>query len=498
MNHYLVTAVLLSLAGLLPAQRQRADITAVQVGTNERVIGTLAEDLNGDGLVDLVLVTHRRGEGVSQGRYLQVHLQRRGSPAFVNRPERPPWNLPANVVGFAVAEVHTNPGVELVLFSPTLAVALFWTGDADPEVVSLVATSLLWQPARERRIVNWQAGVRDLDGDGLVDLVLPEPRGYRIAFQRRRGEAVDFESVAFLGLPPGPMVEDRRQQGMELRLSFGVGDAGNPWLLRVNDSVPAPQLADWDGDGDLDLIILRQGMVLVWTLEDRAFRGPQRHDLQVQTRATFDPAYLARAVDVNGDGRADVVMGSSRTSDSEVTSTVAVWIQDGEPLDAPGDRLRFRGFAGMMDLVDVDGDGMPELVVGSIRTDLINALTAGEQRLDAQLNVLRNGYRNGEGFVRPVALVHTMAVRALLDTDRITATFFGDCDGNGLKDLVVRDGRRRIQVVLVTENGSELRLSEPVWEMQIAPGSRVESLAGTARPSLLIVEDTQVVFVRMR
>ena len=100
--------------------------------------------------------------------------------------------------------------------------------------------------------------------------------------------------------------------------------------------------------------------------------------------------------------------------------------------------------------------------------------------------------------MRPVALVHTMAVRASLDTDRITATFFGDCDGNGLKDLVVRDGRRRIQVVLVTESGSELRLSEPVWEMQIAPGARVRSLEGTARPSLLIIEDNQVVYVRMR
>ena len=151
----------------------------------------------------------------------------------------------------------------------------------------------------------------------------------------------------------------------------------------------------------------------------------------------------------------------------------------------------------MVDLKDLDGDGLPEMVVGSIRTDLIDAMTAGNGLLDAQLTVLRNGFGGEGGFVRPAALVHSTSVPAL-EADNLIAVFFGDCDRDGFPDLLVRDRRDRLQVWLTRERGGGFSLTEPVWEMQIHEDARVRVLEGGRRPSLLIVERNQLVHVRMR
>ena len=46
--------------------------------------------------------------------------------------------------------------------------------------------------------------MQDLDGDGLDDLVVPEPDGYRVLYQDRSGgKDASFQRTSFLRMPAG-------------------------------------------------------------------------------------------------------------------------------------------------------------------------------------------------------------------------------------------------------------------------------------------------------
>ena len=66
----------------------------------------------------------------------------------------------------------------------------------------MLAADLIWQLADDSDVLHWGAGVRDLNGDGLDDLVIPEAGAWRLAFQERdaKGEA-SFGRVQVLRVP---------------------------------------------------------------------------------------------------------------------------------------------------------------------------------------------------------------------------------------------------------------------------------------------------------
>ena len=77
-----------------------------------------------------------------------------------------------------------------------------------------------------------------------------------------------------------------------------------------------------------------------------------------------------------------------------------------------------------------------DLAIGSLRTDVIDTITAGSSgSLDAQLNLfVGRPAAEGGRFQRPVALVHRLSLKgdALRSRGRLLARFLHDVDGNGL------------------------------------------------------------------
>ncbi len=517
-----MTAALGLLPGLLPslllgtgagtgAPPAEPRVSFVQVDPALGCVGdAVLADVDGDGGRDLVLATGEcdDAEGPPPVRRLRVHLRRAGTPAFAARPDRQ-LDLVADVVAWAVADVQPAPGSELVLLSASRAVAVWWEADADePRYAALCPTRLLWQPADRDRAFAWQAGVRDVDGDGLDDLLLPEPDGYRVALQRRGPDGVSFESTV-LRPPPAPLEEEERTaarfaaRGDELRPSF-VPDRGQlRFLVEVHDRVPAPRLVDWDGDGDLDLVALSGRRLLVWLQDGGAFDAGAPRVLELPDRRArlLNPSYSVQLADLDGDDRADVLLASSRTDGDDVTSTLEVYLQaagDGF-LERAADKLRLQGFVDLPELADVDGDGRPDLAVGSLRPDLIGQLASGgSSTVDMQLSVFRGLFEPGEGrFQRPVALAHKLRLPGDFGGEGwdVVYSFFRDVDGDGRRDLLLRTEADRVVVRSTDERGRGLQVGDVLWELAVAEDARAALVEHPDGPALLVREETQIVHV---
>ena len=168
-----------------------------------------------------------------------------------------------------------------------------------------------WDPEPRALVTEWRTTpvVADLTGDGLADLVMLDHEGYLALFERvRRGDGS-------LGLLPG-----RRAFRAEGPSSFGGGHVVIPGAgagpLRLNADRAGKSgrrklaLADWDGDGRLDLLVnaknanwLRQVDASggTWTFADQ---GP----MAARVLAGHDTS--PTVVDWDRDGVPDLLVGA--------------------------------------------------------------------------------------------------------------------------------------------------------------------------------------------
>jgi hypothetical protein len=464
-------------------------------------------DADGDGGDDLV-VSLRASE--DSGREIVWCLRREGTPAL-RAPADRSLPLPRDVVAFIVADVDQNPGRELVLLSPSRVVAVIWPRDAErPAYRSLGSVDLLWQPPSPRYAFAFQEGVADLDGDGLDDLVLPQVGGFRAFVQRRGGDGqVTFEESELV--LPSAVASDRQRNLARFEAQRGsgeirFGDSGQPqFLVEITHEVGAPRLVDWNADERRDVVALVGSRLAVFMQQAEGRFEPTPTavvELPERGMPLFDPSSFADCIDLDGDGRAEFVRASGRTEEDEVRSVLEIHRgQGGGSLAEEADeRLLLQGFVSAPRFTDVDGDGVQDLVIGSLRTDLVDALAGGGSKaFDAQINVFlgRGGEDDALRFRRPVALVHRVQVPTdgLRAADRAMIEFVSDFDGDGLRDLFVRLGDGVLRVLPVTKRGRGFAVGDPIWSLATTPEARVSTRRTAAGAVILLEEADQVVVV---
>lgn len=468
--------------------------TALQCGADERVLSVRAADVDGDGRSDLAVAVR---SVKSQPRRLLVFLQQSdGAPFDASKVQARP--LEPDVVALAFVEMDGKPGAELILCTPRALAMVRWP-DGEPTAVG--ACALLWQPGTKDLLVSLQDFVRDLDGDGLQDLLLPEPDGYRVALQRRGDGGARF-LLQPLHVPEAsdlPAILRGRVDRDDRSLRIAFGDAPQQPLLAVADTCPVPRVLDFDGDRRLDVIALSRPTLHVFVQQGGGTFAPAPTNslLVAATERTkiLEPAFFADAQDFDRDGKADLVVCRAQTRGGDAfESVVEIW---SPPFAEVRARLRLQGLAAPPQFDDVDGDGAPDLTIGTLRTDLLSQLGEGGNEVEAQLNVFL--LRDGKPQL-PAALTWRvrLAPEAAEGARSVAAAFIGDADGDGTNDLMLHDSVRSLRILRGRRDGERLSL-EPFWQTALPEGARVP-LRVTRSPcdDLVVVSPREVLHVRLR
>lgn len=286
-----------------------------------------------------------------------------------------------------------------------------------------------------------------------------------------------------------------------------VGDDGKltAWTLeegklraRASLALPDPDAClcafeDLDGKPGAEVVVAHRGGVIVFALRDDSFGSGQ----VVEKRAAFRlrtgrPELSPFVRDLNGDGRADLVLPGARENE--------VWLRD------PGDPLTFTralsvpsdaGIVHTSRAVGLHQEMASRISVPPLDTADLN----GDGRLDLRLEAdSRFGYRlqgadGSFGEVRetdlslfqdttPRGTVTLGATAALSDTTRLTSR---DLDGDRIPDYVIVH-RRKVWVFLASASGPQFETPHDVKAVaEDVTATLLVDLDADARADLLLL-----------
>lgn len=500
-NHLPTPLVTFLLATQLLAQDPQT--ATIQLPQSVEVTGTMLTDIDGDKLTDLVLACHHTTTGQ---RSLRVHSRQKRGPAFASKPSRPPYELDSDAIAFTFCDCTDAPGRELILLSAERIALVVTETSGERDYQPVGSHVLIWPAADGERIVPLRHAAVDFDNDGREDLLLPHPNGWSVWFQDQEHGKPTFKRHADTALPRwqssiGKAMGGRGAagdgNGFQLRFGGGKPTDAEGLLVRTSTRTPQCQALDLDGDGKLDLVAYRNGSMhaAMQGTAGKLTAKEQPLPLPENRLKALDPAFNVQWPDVNGDGRADLLLTTSAQRDGDVEARVDLFLadRDGAWSDKPDSRLRMQALANAPKVVDADGDGQAELVCVTLRTSAMSALTNPKaSSFDAQLNVYN--FEGGK-FVTPSMLSRPMP---LMTDTRLKKPF-----------LIVRPGRRgRAGDVLMHINGhverrflnaknKQLTLASSDARSPVPAKSRI-MVADEIGDDILIVTGNEVRHVRFR
>jgi hypothetical protein len=452
---------------------------------NEDLLGHEFVDVDGDGAPELVLaVKLRRG-----GRELRLHRI-----AGVRVEPEPYVRVPVlrDVLAYGFADVRAEPGRELLFLTRGGVHSYSTTREGlRDNVARLIESELIYDVPDARALPFWRYVLPGEGGDIVLvpsflglELWGPPPHGEAGAGYVRRC-TLGSRSTSFRRL--GGDEERRGEARVDLEGNLGLlyhdsfQDDPTPDpidFLGDSRAVRAPALADVDGDGRLDLVTWQSSKLSLHL--DRGQGIPAE-----PTRVEESPEYLQgkgdggdtelSLVDLDGDGDLDLLVelrsGGDGFENAEYTLMPLIH-EDGRMFPKePSQLLRFEAAVLRVEVVDIDGDGRPDLAVRQFELpDMLETVKGLEFELTYLLYL-------GEEGPRPFGRKPALRRAERFDEDSVAAAAANrdlsmDCDGDGTPDLVEVDLAGYVAIRrLKLESGF---FSGESWELDEAPWKRFE------------------------
>jgi hypothetical protein len=445
-----------------------------------RVLGVHAEDLTGDKRRDLV-VAFATGRPPSVARRLAVFIDH-GS-GFGLEPDQV-LSVPETATFVDVGEL--GPGQVGILVGEAHAISAFRPAPEGkgftPSLAPLVkVTGLLAQP--EPRELPFFDLLRDWDGDGKPELLVPLPEGVAVFTRSDAGWA----RAGTLHLEPQADYTVRAQAYEPRLRSFAV---------RAIFSVPDLVTGDYDGDGHLDLFAVSDDVVSI-------HRGgpfptvfsPQsvaRHALGARSGGDLStgPHVHTTVRDLDGDGVADLVVNKVAGGLGQMRAqTVFFYGRKGGGYDPPAQILSREGYAGALAFADLDGDRKPELVMPHVDVGLAEmARVVLSKKMAVGWEVRKNlGHRQFSTSPEAVKDIDfPVDYSQLADIDGPYPSVEGDFNGDGRFDFVAGHGPDAYAIWL---GGGKTLLEESPRAIVHVPSSRhyfATDLDGDKRADLVV------------
>jgi len=467
-----------------PLAKDLVQVASVAFPAGQIPLDAALGDVDGDGLRDLIVAL---GPQEGRGRRHWNWYARNAATGGFAQTATQSFDLPADVLAFALADLDPAKGNEVLLLTPRGAYVLLPNAPEAERFRRLVEVDCLWQLPDEKQLVHWPRAIADFDGDGLADLMIPSLGGYVCAMQRRAEGASRFEPHELPLLPRLPFQEGEKgplqvtsasaKAEFELRLSSPLGPTV---LVSVSDELPTPFVLDADGDGKLELLAQDDTQLQWFAGSAEGAQAPAESNpapVVVDERRALDVSFASLLGDVNGDGRMDWVLAAGDQRASKPRTQVLVHFQrvpgsSEEPRfsSTPDQVLVLDGFAGDVRLCDLNGDGRLDLSLVALRPDLLQAITQGStDRYELEQYIYLN---EGGALSRRPILAEKLSFRS--EESLPSMEFVRDLTGDKIAEFFWRPEAGKLRVSMVNTRGERWSLLErPLWELGIDRDARL-------------------------
>lgn len=394
-----------------------------------------------------------------------------------------------------------------------------WFDPDSGEQRPLVNLRIPYRPAHEDGVPHLDIA-RDVNGDGLDDVLLPDIDGFRLALQSADGS---FRLAVKLG-PAEPFARSNAYGDKRTYAQAGITAENLPWYLsRVHRF-------DFDLDGRRDLVFWDKDRFLAYRQEESGGFGDAPRAFTTEVEFDFDGSYglafqfgdasvpsmllgfgpqtqhtiLQGFHDLNGDGVADMVTltleGRSpfrlrgrynvhfgRPGPNGASFPAAADASFESPGKAGG--LQPWGYASQR-FFDFDGDGVNDAAIGAVDIGLgnmVGAMVGNSVSIDLAFYRIRDGEQSAKpDWTRRVrSPFKPLDKRGPLFPTILT----GDVDGDGRSDLLIGERWDELNVYLGVP-GKEPVAPRAIRVAASLPGdernARIADLDGDGKDDVLI------------
>jgi len=323
-------------------------------------------DYNGDGLTD-ILITSIDFSYETPARLLNIFFQKK-EVGFQEKPDQI-LQISRNAAALIIGSFSNNKNTRQICFlaSDGLYFYPIKNQELSKEPKKLLHTQTSFEMPPKDSIPLWMIA-EDLDGNGLDDIIIPDLQGYKVYMQTECGK---FGKISHLNLPPETFADTSLTTAV-----FANRCTLFPhfFITYIND------------DKRKDIVLVQNGILYCFIQKnDGTFTSDidsppnikaQPPILNTDARKDVVSISTINFCDTNHDGIADLIVTNVKGQLGiweSIETKVSIFFGAGDGrFITPDAIVEIKGVSINPEFIDVNGDGIDDIVVSCLRTDLID------------------------------------------------------------------------------------------------------------------------------